>query len=257
MANPIFPGMSGTAYNYIYKQRPYNYNITLENRDYPADLLLIVNKRDRFKVSSRLLCENCDYFASKSLQDEFEISLPFDSLMYEFLFFLTYEDVSVLAESVKYFHEMIELYILMSTLQYHHTDMYDIINSVNLRTGVNPIIQRMPKIWHRDYVDFDFVVSRVERIRCYNSSGIGLSSVDYIAEILGYFFTWLGFDSIQNAQELKDLQQSPEFQKVKEYIEIHNIYPNTQQSLSMILSRFPRASVCLSSTILLEQLRLI
>jgi hypothetical protein len=257
MANPIFTAVNVTAYNYNYKQRPYNYNITLENKDYPADLLLIVNKRDRFKVSSRLLCENCDYFASKSLQDELEISLPFDSLMYEFLFFLTYEDVSVLAESVKYFHELIELYILMSTLQYHHTDMYDIINSVNLRMGINPINQRMPKIWHRDYVDFDFVVSRVERVGSMSSSMFGTVSADYKMDILAYFFTWLGFDSIKNTQELKDLQQSQEFKKVKEYIEVHNIYPNNQQSLSVILSRFPRASGCLSSTILLERLRLI
>lgn len=264
MAYPVFHSLSISPYTYIHKQRPYNYNITLENTDYPADLLLIVNKRDRFKVSSRLLSENCDYFSSQSLEDELEISLPFDSMIYEFLFFLTYEDISVLQDSVKYFHEMLELYILMSTLQYHNRDMYDILNGLNIRNTPNVMQQRMPRIWHRDYVDFDFAVSRVERLMSGYVNGFGYGfgvSVgvggNWIIECVGYLVTWLGFDSVKNKEEVNKILESQDFKKVQEYLEVKSLYPNNQNELTCILARFPMAIKCFSSTRILERFSLI
>lgn len=248
-----------SPYNPTRKLRNYSYYITIESAEYKADAHIIINSQDHFKLSSALLSQNCEFFARElKSKSELSLDLPTQSFVYEFFLYLNYRYTPDLLDKTTSFQDILDLYILLHKFEYKYAEtLLDSAFSKIPTSQQNPLHSYYPKELHRDYIPFDFCI-RLARNFSHCSGIFGIPS-DYSASliILAYLLIWLGFDAIKSRQELSDLLDSEDCQKVKEYIELYELYPTDQNQLNNILSRFPEAVFILNHDKLLKKLRVV
>jgi hypothetical protein len=248
-----------SPYNPARKLRNYSYYITIENSEFKADAHIIINSQDHFKLSSALLSQNCEFFGRElKSKSELSIDLPTQSFIYEFFLYLNYRYAPDLLDKITSFQDILDLYILLHKFEYKYAEtLLDSAFSKIPSILSNPLTSYFPKELHRDYISFDFCIRLARHFS--HSTGIFGTPFNFSTppSILAYLLIWLGFDAIKSRQELSDLLDSEDCQRVKEYIELYDLYPNDSDQLNNILSRFPEAIFILNHDKLLKKIRVV
>jgi hypothetical protein len=229
--------------------RDYDLNITLETETDKADTLFIINSRDHFHLSSAILKEKTNFLSDEEPgRSEFLLSFPFDSKYYDVLFYLTYNSSSRLSDKVNYLHDILELYIVLTALKVKNKQF--IIESMlnkPLKQLLDVMVYTLPDLWSTYHLDFDFVIFLIHHsvlttsysfYSPYMVRGSNYIQPCYNDILILVLFIWLGYDKVQDQNQLYRLAESQEYVQVKEYLEIKRIEPSVPH---FYYSRMPRA----------------
>lgn len=236
-------------YPFYSSPRNYDLNITLETETHKADTLLIINSRDHFHLCSVVLKEKTNFLSDKdSGSSEFLLSFPFDSSYYDVLFYLTYNSFSRLTDKINYIHDILELYIVLTALKVKNKQLIlESILNKPLKQLLDAMLYTLPDLWSTDYLDFDFVIFLINSsvlstsysfYSPYMFPGFNYMQPTYNDILILLLFLWLGYDKVQDQNQLYRLAESQEYLQVKEYLEIKRIKPSIPH---FYYSRMPRA----------------
>ena len=236
-------------YPFSSSPRNYDLNITLERETHKADTLLIINSRDHFHLSSAILKEKTNFLSDEEpSKHEFILSFPFNSTYYDVLFYLTYESYSRLSDKINYLHDILELYIVLTALKVKNKQyILELILSKRLKQVLDVMVYTLPDLWSTAYIDFDFVILLIHHSALTTSYSFyspyifpGFNCMQPCPNdiLILLLFLWLGYDKVQDQNQLYRLAESQEYLQVKEYLEIKRIQPSVPH---FYYSRMPRA----------------
>lgn len=241
-----FQEIALNPYPYPIRSRTYDLKITLETNTHKADTLIIVNQKDKFLVSSSILKQKCNFLSDQdSDQSQFSLKFPFSSMVYDVLFYLTYNNYQKLMDKVNYLHDVLELYIVLKEFKVKNTStILESLYHKPLNNNIDIMNQLLPDTWNKAYIDFEFVINFLEKSSIVSSviQSRGFSRFGYPLahkndNFILMLFSWLGYNNITHEEQITRLFESQETPEVMDYLEIKRIFPINPQ---IYMRRMPR-----------------